>query len=391
MKDVDVARRQFRAACLDGAPVEAAQWLDGLDVAMEETILPLAEKVDREAQYPDVGVGLLRELGALGVSAPRHAGGLGHGPAVAAAAVEAAARCCPSTAAVLMFHLQVVRRTMRHASDALRSEDLPALIAGERLGVSAWSEPGAGADKKNVTTRLTAIDSRRFEAVGRKSFCTGLEGAAIVHALACVDDSKVPSFVRFAFDGAAVRPGEIYELSGLRGSSTGDVIIDGAVVDRDAILGELHTGPALMRDNHSTLMNPGLIALGIGYTTLSFLRSVMASEAPGLRSTLTFQNTRMVLATIGNRLAQAYALAASCVRAIRADPADADLLTLQVKVAATDAAVAVTEAAVSMCGASGFRSPWPIERYLRDARASRLMGPTNEVIRDQLGLAWSGE
>ena len=389
MKLLTAARANFLSACLDGAPSQAQPWLEALGEATHSSIEPLADTVDRDGSYPKAGLDVLRRLGALGITVETDSGGLGFTDATAAAAVETVAHGCPSTAAILMFHLQVVRRTARHARPAVRHRDLSQLATGEIVGVSAWSEPGAGADKSAVATRMRPCVNG-YVAHGHKSFCTGLEGASVVHALACVGDDTVPTFTRFGFDDTTVRRGQPYDLGGLRGSSTGDVYIDNAMVDVDDLFSEQGSGPSLMRDNHRVLMNPGLLALGVGSAVMHFLGRVMRGEIEDLRPTVDFQHTRMMLAREETRLAQAYALAAAAIRALAAEPADADLISLQVKVSATDAAAAVTDAAVALCGARGYRAPSPLERHLRDARAIRLMGPTNELINDRIGMKWSG-
>ena len=39
------------------------------------------------------------------------------------------------------------------------------------------------------------------------------------------------------------------------------------------------------------------------------------------------------------------------------------------------------------CGGSGFKRDMELERYLRDAKAGWVMGPTNEVLRQFVGKA----
>ena len=63
---------------------------------------------------------------------------------------------------------------------------------------------------------------------------------------------------------------------------------------------------------------------------------------------------------------------------------------MEAKVAATEAAVAVTQQALEVCGGQGYTPSLPIERHLRDARAGSVMAPTNAVLRTWIGKALAG-
>lgn len=60
------------------------------------------------------------------------------------------------------------------------------------------------------------------------------------------------------------------------------------------------------------------------------------------------------------------------------------------KVVATEAAAAVTERALEVCGGQGYTRALPVERHLRDARAGAVMAPTNGVLRNWIGKALAG-
>ena len=56
-----------------------------------------------------------------------------------------------------------------------------------------------------------------------------------------------------------------------------------------------------------------------------------------------------------------------------------------VKVVACQAAAAVTDKALQICGGTGFSRKHPVERYYRDARAGSLMGPADDILRVLVG------
>jgi alkylation response protein AidB-like acyl-CoA dehydrogenase len=63
---------------------------------------------------------------------------------------------------------------------------------------------------------------------------------------------------------------------------------------------------------------------------------------------------------------------------------------LEVKAAASEAAVAVTDLAMRVCGGAAFRREVGVERNFRDARAATVMAPTTDALYDFIGKAVCG-
>jgi alkylation response protein AidB-like acyl-CoA dehydrogenase len=78
------------------------------------------------------------------------------------------------------------------------------------------------------------------------------------------------------------------------------------------------------------------------------------------------------------------------VAAIGAGRADTMLRVLEVKAAAAETALEVTDIAMRVCGGAAFRKEAGIERLFRDARASSVMAPTSDVLYDFIGKAITG-
>ena len=66
------------------------------------------------------------------------------------------------------------------------------------------------------------------------------------------------------------------------------------------------------------------------------------------------------------------------------------LMVLEAKAAATEAAVAVTDLAMRTCGGAAFGGAHGIERLFRDARAPIIMAPTTDQAYDFIGRALCG-
>jgi alkylation response protein AidB-like acyl-CoA dehydrogenase len=66
---------------------------------------------------------------------------------------------------------------------------------------------------------------------------------------------------------------------------------------------------------------------------------------------------------------------------------DAMLRVLEVKAVCAEAAIIVTDHAMTVCGGAAFRKELGIERRFRDARAARVMAPTTDALFDLVGRA----
>jgi alkylation response protein AidB-like acyl-CoA dehydrogenase len=379
-------RRGFVDACLDAAPRPARIWYRRLRQAVDRTISPAAAAVDRQRAYPVESVRVLRELGAFGVCAPKASGGLDFGDAMAALAVETVASGCAASAAILLFHLQVVRRVSRFEHPTHRCEDLPRLARGEWLAASACSESGAEAQRSSLQTRMARQDDH-WVIDGAKHYCSGLEGARLFHVLVGVagdGDRPKPTFVRVSADAAGLDRSEVYDLMGLRGSSTGTVRLNGVSVDADSLVGQVGQGKELMQINQQSLLNPAPIALGTASRALEETREIVLGRIAKSPDGVWFQGTRSRLAELEMALGQAYAYAAETIRRAARGAPDMHVECTKVKLQSTETAVAVADACLRLIGGRGFNAELPFERHLRDAYATVLMGPSHDMIKERV-------
>jgi len=379
-------RAGFVDRVLGAAPGDARNWYRELRRLCREVIEPGAEHIDRSRGYPRTSIAALREIGAFGVVAPRQCGGLGYGDGVGALAVEEVSCACPSTGAILMFHSQVVRRLAMFGNTRRQREQLEQLALGQRMGASAWSETDAGADKRMMATQVVT-DGSSWKVQGSKQFITGLEAAELVHVLLRAPGPAgelVPTFLSVEMDTAGLSIEEIYDLVGLRGSSTGSITLDGVAVEPTDVVGEVGWGNKLMSANHTCCIHPGMIALGIARSAYEKLAPWTRGDWPQVRQTTEYQNTRFTLAEIEVQLGSAYAYAAQAIEYAHRDPNGAGVDCVKVKLHASTTGLSVTSAAMRLAGARGFRRDCPFERHWRDSQATLLMGPTNEIVKERV-------
>jgi alkylation response protein AidB-like acyl-CoA dehydrogenase len=191
-----------------------------------------------------------------------------------------------------------------------------------------------------------------------------------------------PTFVGVKAGAAGVKLEPIRNLMGLRGSSTGSVTLEGVEVSEEDIIDSIGAGMKLMRSNHEFLMNPGLMALGISRAIYEEAKQAVTGKWAGMRDTTGYQNTRFGISDIEFRISSAYALASQTLRYLEQGLPDVSIECLKFKAYATAGVVEISSQALQLVGARGFVGDWPVERLFRDARATMLMGPANEVIKE---------
>ena len=115
-------------------------------------------------------------------------------------------------------------------------------------------------------------------------------------------------------------------------------------------------------------------------TRLEHLDSPLA-EIPTLRA-------RLAQMRIETDRARAHL--ASVLDSLEAPGPTTQLLVLEAKAAATEAAVSVTDLGMRACGGAAFGKSLPLERLFRDARAPIVMAPTTDHALDFIGRALCG-
>jgi alkylation response protein AidB-like acyl-CoA dehydrogenase len=100
--------------------------------------------------------------------------------------------------------------------------------------------------------------------------------------------------------------------------------------------------------------------------------------------------TRAHLARMRLQADLAGALLADTLTAIETGREDAMLRVLEVKPAASEAVLAITDEAMRVCGGAAFRKEVGVERNFRDARAATVMAPTTDALHDFIGKAVCG-
>lgn len=362
---------------------------EALEEVVREAVGPGADAADA-GHFPRAAVDALGGAGLLGLVSSADVGGMGHGFGQAAAAVEQVARRCGSTALVLTMHLCATAVIEGHGDRETRQ----AIAAGRHLSTLAFSEAGSRSQFW-VPLGTAAVDGDVVRLDARKSWVTSAgEADSYVWSSRPLAAEGLSTLwlVPSGTPGLAVSGG--FDGLGLRGNASRPMVAAGMAVPPEARLGPDGGGFELMMGTVLPWFQVLSAAASVGLMEAATERTAgyaAATRFEHLGQTLADQPvTRSHVARMRIATDQARALLRDTVAALEQGRTDARLRVLEVKAAAAEAAVTVTDLAMRVCGGSAYRREVGVERLFRDARAATVMAPTTDALHDFIGRAVCG-
>jgi alkylation response protein AidB-like acyl-CoA dehydrogenase len=361
-----------------------------LDEIINAVLTPLALRTDKEGRFPREAIQALGEAGILGLTLPTRVRGMGLGLREATEVVSRIAQTCPSTAMVMCMHYCAVAVLDQFGTDALRT----AIASGKHLSTLAFSEAES---RSHFWAPASTARAEGNDVVldARKSWVTSAFEA----------DSYVWSSKPLAAEGASTlwlvdaklsglsQPGAFNGL-GLRGNASTPITAQSVRIRASDRLGEDGKGFDLMMGVVLPWFSVLSAACSVGLMEGALTRAiahVASTKHQHIGTSLADLPTiRAYLARARIRTDAVNALLTDTVTAISTNRSDTMLRVLEVKAAAGEAALEVTDTAMRVCGGAAFRGEAGIERLFRDARAASVMAPTSDLLYDFIGKAITG-
>ncbi|MDA8045034.1 MAG: acyl-CoA/acyl-ACP dehydrogenase [Actinomycetota bacterium] len=363
---------------------------DALVRVLDDVVRPDARSVDADGRFPRRGIDALGEAGILGLTVAEPFGGGGGGLADAADVVRRLAEVCGSTAMVVLMHYAATSVLERYGDDDVRQ----AVGHGRHLTTLAFSEVGSRSHFwAPLSTAALCEGGVRLEA--RKSWVTAAgEADSYVWSSRPVEADGPMSLWMVPADALGLAAPGRFDGLGLRGNRSAPIDGGGVTVPAQAALGPDGAGLGIAME----VVLPWFLVLS-GAFSLGLMEAAVAETGAHLTATrLEHLDARLVDQPLARadharmRIAtdQVAALVDAAVAAIDAGRPEAPLRALEVKAAAGEAAITVTDLAMKLCGGAAFRKELGIERRFRDARAARVMAPTTDALLDFVGRAING-
>src|SRR5882757_5984 len=346
-------------------------------------IAPYASDVDASSRFPTEGFRALVDAELHATVIPTGYGGVGADALTGAVVAEEIARVCATTQQVCAANDLFVWPLLLAGSHEQRSQWLPPIAAGQKLGAFALSEPDAGSDIGSMRTR--AIPTRGgWHLRGVKRWITNGGVAACYVVFAALDDAegtKISAFIVDAED-AGLSFGAPERKIGFKGSPTTEVYLDDVFVPAERLVGALGEGMriALATLDH-TRIGIAAQAVGIAQGALDVATDYLGTRRQFGRALAEFQGLQFMLADMAVAVRAARLLTHAAAAEAQANSPTMGFAGATAKLFATDTAMKVTTDAVQLLGGAGCVADFPVERMMRDAKITQIYEGTNQIQR----------
>merc|ERR1711990_648404 len=328
------------------------------------------------------------EQGLLGVDTPDELGGLG-GDFLMSCIVSEEISYNGTSALGWSLHSDIVMPYISKYGTDEQKALLPSMVAGEKIGCIAMTEPGTGSDLQGLKTTAKK-DGADYVINGSKVFISNGYMADIPLIAAVTDPqakNKAAAITLFVVDTATpgFQRGKLLKKVGLKGQDTAELFFEDMRVPASAILG----GEDGLNQGFSFLMQElARERLLIGVQSQAMLEGAFERTRDYTKDRMAFGKPLIKLQTIQHRLAEVKTDAAVgrafCDRAMQLFMEDnLDYTTASMaKYWLSEKAHTNISKCLQLFGGWGYMWEYPIARYYADSRAGMIYGGANEIMKE---------
>ena len=363
---------------------------------VDEKIAPFADEWEENHHFPyKEAIKPMGDLGFFGTVIPEEYGGNNMGWLAAIILSEEIARGCSALRVQINMQTTGMAFTIYHyGSEGLKKKYIPKLVSAEHVGAFAMTEPNAGSDVMSM--KSTAEDKGDHWLLnGSKTWISNASVADTIIYYAYTDrEAKGKGMSAFIiepknFNGITTTD---LDKTGTHATPTGEIILENTKVPKENIIGKPGDGIKIL---FGSLANSRLscAAGGVGLAQAcldAVTKYAMEREQFG-QPIGAFQMNQDMIAQM---VAEIEAVRLSCYKA--AWQKDQGMLgnnmeVAQAKYLAGEIAYKSSRYAMSILGAYGYSTEYPVARYYRDAPPYGMVeGSTNIckfiIAQDQLGI-----
>jgi alkylation response protein AidB-like acyl-CoA dehydrogenase len=347
-------------------------------------VAPRAQAIDHENRFPRDLVRQAAAMDVMGIVVPASYGGAGLDHICFALLVEEIAAVSGTLAVILDVHTSVGSEPIiNFGSEEQKQRYLPRLAGGEMLGAFALSEPDYGSDAANLKTSAACVDGG-YRLNGTKTFITNVGEADLYIVLARVDGEPgargISAFL-VEKEMPGLHFGEPMHKMGLRGSSTGELVLENVEVPERNLLGQRGEGFKIaMKALDSGRIGISAQAVGLARGALDLATSYSSQRQQFGQTISRFEGIQFMVADMATAIDASRLMTWAAASACDAGKPFTQLAAMA-KLMSTDTAMSVTTDAVQILGGYGYIKEFPAERYMRDAKATQIYEGTNQIQR----------
>src|SRR6266849_1180685 len=346
-----------------------------------EKIRPLVHDMDRQATMPKELISSFFDLGIMGIEVPDQWGGAGSTFFSAVIVVEELSHVDASCGVLVDVQNTLVNNAILRWGNGDQKSKYLTMLSRDTVGAYALSEAGSGSDAFALATRA-ADKGDHWLVNGRKLWITNAAEAGIFIVFANANpDAGYKGITAFVierdFPGFSV--GKKEDKTGIRASSTCELILEDCRVPKENVLGEVGRGYKIAIET----LNEGRI--GIGAQMLGVARGALEHAISYVKERKQFGQPVSEFQGVQFQIAQAAtdleAARLMVYNAARLKDAKKPFLreAAMAKLFSSQVAEKVTSLAVQLFGGNGYTKEYPVEKFWRDSKVGQIYEGTSNM------------
>ena len=349
---------------------------------IDDTVDPVSDQIEKEDRIPEDILQMSKDIGLFGISIPEEYGGLGINMVGKCGIYEEIGRTSNGFTTVIGAHTGIGSvGIVEMGSKEQKKRFLPGMAVGELIGAFALTEPEAGSNAAAIRTKAVRKGDT-YILNGAKHYITNGPIADVFTVMAVTDPDVGPKgissfLVEKSANGLII--GKTEEKMGLRGSQSSEIFFDDCEVPERNLLGAEGTGYV----NALKILANG--RAGLAARNLGSCQKLLELSVAYAHERRQFGKPIFEQQIIQHYLAE-MALDIETLRSFTYRVAwmvDEGMNVIKeaamAKLLGSEVYNRVADKAVQIHGGLGYIKEYPIERYYRDARITKIYEGTSEI------------
>jgi alkylation response protein AidB-like acyl-CoA dehydrogenase len=360
----------------------------------KERVAPRAKEIDATGAFPWDLIDVFKKQGILYLALPEQFGGLDCDITSLCLIIEELAKVSGAASLIALSNAVGLMSVMIAGNDGQKEYLYSKMTQPDKPYIWAFclSEPEAGSDASHMRT-YASKSGEYYYLNGKKAMITNAAAAQFY----CVFASTNPSlrtrgisafYLEKDYPGMIV--GKSEEKMGMIGTDLSELIFDNVRLTKDNLIGKEGQGWDLaMATLNLSRPAVGAQAVGIAQGALDFAVEYAWNRVQFGQKLADFEGIQFMVADMATHVEAARALVYDAAQLLdmkiyerdKMSAIGVDKLSAMAKVYSADVAMKVTTDAVQILGGYGYTKEYPVERMMRDAKATQIYEGTNQVQR----------